>query len=189
MRGAAILPHLATLATLRMEVFRAWPYLYEGDLRYEQDYLATYAASAGAAVVVAREDDTIVGASTCLPLTDESASMQGAFRAAGFDPARVCYFGESVLRPAFRGQGAGVAFFAAREAHARSLPGVTMAAFCAVIRSADDPRRPADAGTLEPFWHHRGFAPQPGLICTMAWREIGGTQEVENRLQVWLKSL
>lgn len=189
MRGADILPLLADLATLRIEVFRDWPYLYDGDPNYERDYITTYARSPRAAIVIARDGHDIVGASTCLPLSDEDVAMQAPFRRAGLDVARICYFGESVLRAAYRGQGIGVAFFAAREAHARSLAGIDTAAFCAVIREADDPRRPNDAGTLEHFWHHRGFAPRQGLICTMAWREIGKSDEVKNRLQVWLKPL
>ncbi|MCW8307052.1 GNAT family N-acetyltransferase [Acidiphilium sp. PA] len=189
LQGAAILQHLAALAELRMKVFRAWPYLYEGDAAYERDYVATYAASRHAAIIVARDDQIIVGASTCLPLTDEAESLQAPFRAAGFEPATICYFGESVLLEPYRGQGAGVAFFTAREAHARTIEGVTHAAFCAVIRGAADPRRPTGATPLDEFWRHRGFTLRAGLICTMRWREIGTEAEVENRLQAWLKQL
>nr|WP_324503127.1 GNAT family N-acetyltransferase [Acidiphilium rubrum] len=189
LRGAAILPHLAALADLRMTVFRAWPYLYEGDAAYERHYVATYAASRHAAIIIARDAQTIVGASTCLPLTDEAESLQTPFRAAGLDPAAICYFGESVLLEPYRGQGAGVAFFTAREAHARAIHGVTHAAFCAVIRNPADPRRPPRTTPLDDFWRHRGFTPHPGLICTMRWREIGTEAEIENHLQAWLKPL
>ncbi|HQT61051.1 MAG TPA: GNAT family N-acetyltransferase [Acidiphilium sp.] len=170
-------------------MFRAWPYLYDGDEAYERDYVATYAASERAAIVIAREGETIIGASTCLPLTDEDEAMQAPFRAFGFDPAAVFYFGESVLLPAYRGRGIGVGFFREREAHARSVSDATYAAFCAVIRDETDQRRPADATTLDAFWRKRGYAPVPDLACRMRWREIGGVGEVENRLQVWMKPL
>jgi GNAT superfamily N-acetyltransferase len=100
------------------------------------------------------------------------------------DPARVCYFGESVLLPADRGPGIGVAFFAAREAQARRL-GLAEAAFCAVDRAPDDPRRPADYVPLDGFWTRRGYTRQPGLAVTFSWRELGGTAEVANRLTFW----
>ncbi|MDD2875947.1 MAG: GNAT family N-acetyltransferase [Acidiphilium sp.] len=183
------MPHLASLAALRIAVFRDWPYLYEGDAAYERRYVATYAASARAAIIVARDGETIVGASSCLPLTDEADEFQQPFRAAGFDPARVFYFGESVLLPDYRGQGVGVAFFNHREAHAREVSAATHAAFCAVIRDPADPRRPTGAVPLDDFWRKRGFAPHPDLICRMRWREIGDATEVENRLQAWLKPL
>lgn len=189
LRGGAILPHLDTLVALRTAVFRDWPYLYAGDAAYERNYVATYAASARAAIIVARDGDAIVGASTCLPLVDETEAMQAPFRNAGIDPGSVFYFGESVLLPAWRGHGAGVAFFAAREAHAMAVSDAGFAAFCGVIRDPADPRRPAGAVPLDAFWGKRGFAPRPGLICRMRWREIGQDREAENALQVWMKRL
>jgi GNAT superfamily N-acetyltransferase len=187
--GPALVPVLPALARLRTEVFRAWPYLYEGEADYEQTYIQAYVTSPRAAIIVAFDGAEPVGASTCLPLADETDNIQAPFRARGIDPARVFYFGESVLLPRYRGSGAGVAFFAAREAHARAVSEADYAAFCAVIRAPDDPRRPPDAVPLDAFWRKRGYTPMPGMTCTMHWREIGTTGETENRLAFWLKSL
>src|SRR5690242_19351414 len=41
--GAAIEGYLDVLAALRIRVFREYPYLYDGSLAYEQEYLASYA--------------------------------------------------------------------------------------------------------------------------------------------------
>jgi len=84
LRGAAIGPVLADLARLRSTVFRAWPYLYEGDGGYESEYLRRYVTSAHAAVVVARDGEAIVGAATCLPLAEETAAVAAPFRARGW---------------------------------------------------------------------------------------------------------
>jgi len=43
LKGKEILPYLTELAHLRMTVFKEYPYLYEGDLAYEEKYLQTYA--------------------------------------------------------------------------------------------------------------------------------------------------
>src|SRR3546814_17412033 len=74
--GAEAAAHIGELARLRMTVFRAFPYLYDGDPAYEERYLATYLRCPRAVVVVAREDGRedgrkagrIVGAATALPL-------------------------------------------------------------------------------------------------------------------------
>ena len=42
--GDGLLPYLDDLAALRIAVFREWPYLYEGNLGYEANYLGRYAA-------------------------------------------------------------------------------------------------------------------------------------------------
>lgn len=187
--GAALLPLLPALAELRRTVFRAWPYLYDGDAGYEAGYGRAYAESARAALVVAFQGDQPVGAATCLPLADEEETVKAPFLAHGIDPARVFYFGESVLLPGLRGQGVGVRFFAHREAHARAVSDADLACFCAVARAPDDARRPADFTPLDRFWRKRGYAPMPGLACTMRWREVGGSEETPHRLDVWSKPL
>ena len=49
---AAVIPDLARL---RIAIFREFPYLYDGSLDYETDYLKLYATTPGAIVVTARD--------------------------------------------------------------------------------------------------------------------------------------
>jgi GNAT superfamily N-acetyltransferase len=187
--GESMRPHLPALARLRIAVFRDWPYLYDGTLDSEQRYLAELAASPRAGLAVAFEGSEPVGCSTCLPLTDAQAEIAAPFRAVGLDPARYFYFGESVLLPRYRGQGIGVAFFREREAHARRTSDADYACFCAVERPADHPLRPPDAVPLTTFWQRRGYTHRPDLACTMRWKQVDTTVEVENRLSFWIKPL
>ncbi len=185
-KGAAIAPLLSALAALRISVFREFPYLYDGDAAYEQTYLQTYVSAADAAVIIAQDGADIIGASTCLPLAVETPNIQAPF--AGQDLSKIFYFGESVLAPAYRGQGIGVKFFEAREAQARAT-GHTTTAFCAVQRAENHPARPADYAPLDDFWHHRGYTKQPHLTCQMSWRDLGEAAETHKTLVFWTKSL
>lgn len=187
LHGEAVIPHLEAVATLRMTVFADYPYLYEGDIGYETDYLRRYAASPRALFVLARDGAQVVGASTAIPLDEDADSFQRAFRAAGILPATVFYFGESVLLPAFRGRGIGHAFFDAREQRAREL-GRQICAFCAVDRAADDPRRPEGYRGNEAFWDKRGYRRQPAMRCELDWPEPG-IGDVPHSLTFWLRSL
>lgn len=186
--GAAARPHLASLAALRTEVFAEFPYLYAGDREEEARYLATYAEGKGAAIVVALDGDTAVGAATCQPMADTHGEVREAFARSGHDIAATCYFGESVLRASYRGQGIGVGFFTAREAHARSL-GLRIATFCAVVRNPNDPRRPVSYTPLDAFWRKRGYVHHPELSCVMRWRELGDDRETPHTLSFWVKEL
>jgi len=188
LRGPDLLPVLDDVARLRIRVFNDWPYLYQGSLDYERDYLAAYAATPDAVCVVARAGDEVVGASTGLPLLDDGPAFRQPFEAAGIDPARVFYFGESVLLPAWRGRGIGHAFFDAREAHARALGRFAMTAFCAVDRAGDDPRRPAGHRDNDVFWRRRGYARQPGMTMHLRWEEVG-RGEVSHPLTFWTRAL
>lgn len=107
LRGAEIEPHIDDLARLRIQVFREFPYLYDGNLDYEAEYLATYVRSADSLCVLVLDAGQVVGASTALPLQDETEEFQQPFVAAGWNPARIFYCAESVVLPAWRGRGLG----------------------------------------------------------------------------------
>lgn len=187
--GPEIVPHLAAVAALRIEVFRDWPYLYDGDTAYEREYLAVYARSPDSLFVLAIDRGEVVGASTGMPLADESAAFQLAFREQGIDPARVFYFGESVLRRPWRGRGIGHRFFDEREAWARRLGRFSMTAFCAVERAPDDPRAPPGHRVNDLFWCKRGYRRQDDMLCELDWRELGQAAPTTQRLRFWLRAL
>ena len=194
--GPALERAIPDLAQLRIRVFREYPYLYDGDADYEAKYLATYAQARGGVVVLVRDGERIVGASTGLPLVEETDEVQAPFTAAGYDPARVFYLGESVLLPEYRGRGIGVRFFEEREAHARDLAADPASgfgpfdwlSFCAVERAADDPRRPPGYQPLDRFWQHRGYTRHPELRTTFRWQEIGETAESPKPMVFWLRA-
>lgn len=186
--GDKIAPVIADVATLRIAVFRDWPYLYEGDLAYERNYLRAYQESPGAVIVVALDGEALVGASTGLPLPEADAEFAEAFAGSEYDPAEIFYCAESVLLPAYRGQGAGHQFFDLREAHARKL-GFRYSAFCGVIRPKDHPARPAQYRPLDAFWQKRGYTPLDGVVAHFAWRDLGDDAESPKPLQFWIHSL
>ncbi|WP_353982174.1 GNAT family N-acetyltransferase [Salinicola endophyticus] len=189
LRGSQIAPHVEDLAHLRITVFREFPYLYDGSLDYEAEYLDTYVRSADSLCVLVRDAGRVVGASTALPLTDETMEFQHPFLTAGWDPARIFYCAESVVLPAWRGRGLGVRFFAEREAHARRLDRFDWCAFCAVQRPADHPRRPADYQPLDAFWARRGYRHHPELHTQYRWRDLDETEESAKPMSFWLKEL
>lgn len=188
-QGAAVRGHLAAVAALRMQVFRAFPYLYDGDMAYETGYLDAYARSPDSVFVLAFDGADVVGAATGIPLADDDPAFQAPVRAQGLAVADVFYFGESVLQPAYRGRGLGHAFFDAREAHARRLGRFAWTAFCSVDRAPDDPRRPENHRPNDAFWQKRGYVRQPGMTMRLAWRELGEDHDSEKPLTFWMRPL
>lgn len=187
LRGEEIRPYLAELGGLRIQVFREYPYLYDGDIGYEETYLETYARTQRSLVVLLKSGNAIVGATTCLPMADESAEFQAPFLAAGYDLDEIFYLGESVILSAFRGRGAGHEFFRRREAHARSVDPFRYTCFCAVDRPIDHPLRPAGYEPLGAFWSRMGYSKDPALQCELEWKEITEESPTRKRLSYWLK--
>lgn len=179
---------LDDVARLRIEVFRAWPYLYDGDEAYERHYLQTYRQSENAILVAAFDGDRLVGASTGTPMEDHAEDFAAAFDGQGIDLNDIFYCAESVLLPGFRGRGIGHAFFDAREGHARAM-GRRYVAFCGVVRPADHPLKPKQYQPLDPFWRKRGYAPVKGAVAQFRWKDIDQSEETEHPLQFWMRAL
>lgn len=176
------------LAALRIMIFRDFPYLYDGDFAYEKSYLETYFRSERSLFVLAKNEGRIVGASTAIHLQDETPAIQTPLQRNGYELKHGMYFGESILRKEYRGQGVGRSFFKVRDDFARTQR-CQFAAFCAVIRPATHPLKPSTHRGLEPLWSAMGFQPLAGVTTTMTWRDIGQKEETEKSLQFWTKKL
>lgn len=185
--GREALPFLDQLAKLRLEIFRDYPYLYDGDLAYEKNYLSTYAHSPRALMVLAIDQDEVVGVSTGIPLIEEEAAFIIPLLGTGYEPQQIFYFGESVLKQSYRGQGVGKAFMQARETYALSLPGIEITCFCSVIRNNNDPRQPQNYRSIEPFWHQQGYERLKGVETEYTWKELGEESASAKRMQFWMK--
>ena len=182
---ASVLPDLAQL---RITVFRDFPYLYDGDLEYEQRYLNRFSQAQGAVIVVAREGAQVVGAATGVPLGEVEPEFALPFQQRGYDMSTIFYCAESVLLSEYRGRGIGHAFFDHREAHARAL-GATQCCFCSVIRPDTHPAKPATYRSLDGFWHKRGYAPLPDATVSFDWKDVDEDIETQKKLQVWTRQL
>ena len=136
-RGPELEPWIDVLGGLRIAVFREFPYLYEGDLKYEREYLRTYLSCPRSLVVFARDAaGRAVGATTCMPMADETEGFRGPFERAGVPTDDVLYLGESIVLPEFRGGGLGGEFFARRDLAPRDDPDASADVVRPAIRRA-----------------------------------------------------
>jgi GNAT superfamily N-acetyltransferase len=186
--GSAARPYIPELAKLRMTIFRDFPYLYEGDLAYEEKYLSTYTASPDSFLAIVFDGEKVVGATTAIPLLQETAEFKKPFMEHGYELAKIFYFGESLLYPQYRGQGIGVRFFEEREKQALSY-GATLATFCAVERPDNHPLKPTGYRSLHEFWRKRGFERSPVLQTSYSWKDVGDAEETFKPMVFWLKWL
>lgn len=188
LEGINLSSALMEIAQLRIEVFREWPYLYQGDLDYERRYLQPYVDSEHAIVIGVYDGDRLVGVSTGTPMVDHSDDFAAGFAKTDYTLEQIFYCAESILLPPYRGKGIGHRFFDAREAHAKQL-GFRFSAFCAVERGKDHPARPSSYRPLDGFWRSRGYAPLPEVIAHFAWKDIDDRVETVKPMQFWIKSI
>ncbi len=186
--GRDLLDHLSDIARLRIAVFREYPYLYDGDLAYEERYLRNLCESPQGMVALALAGGRVVGASTGLPLTDEADGIRRPFEEAGPAVERIFYCAESVLLPSHRGRGVYRRFFAERERYA-SARGFAFATFCGVERAAHHPRSPPGYLPLDGIWTKLGYERRPELRTNIAWKDLDEEGESPKPMVFWLKRL
>ena len=178
-----------SLANLRIEVFRDFPYLYDGSYEYEEEYLDTFSRAEDNVLVIAFDGENVVGASTGLPMDQEMEDIKEPWIKKGYNPEKIFYLGESVLKPEYRGQGIGVRFFEEREKHAQNSGRFNIITFCRVIRPEDHPLRPDGYIPLDNFWKKRGYQPTEDIIGYFPWKDIDQDEETQKPLHYWYKEI
>lgn len=187
--GAALNDYINDLARLRIQVFKEFPYLYDGDLSYETQYLKTYQSCEQSVIVLALLRGKVVGASTGIPLKFETEEFKSPIAKAGYDLENFFYCAESVLQADYRGKGLGIRFFEEREAHAAQLGGFQYSCFCAVDRPKDHVLRPKNYKSLEHLWVKQGYQEHPQLKSHYSWKDLGDSQETVKPMTYWIKQL
>lgn len=185
--GLQIKKLLNKLGHLRVQVFRDFPYLYDGSMEYEGEYLELYVNNEDSYVFAVFDGDFMVGATTAIPLKHTTQELKATFEANGYNIEEIMYFGESVLLKEYRGQGIGHLFFDKREAYTKALGNYKMTAFCSVDRPANHPLKPEGYQPNDAFWTKRGYIKQPNLHCNMLWKDIDSPSESSKSFTFWTK--
>lgn len=178
---------LRPLAELRLSVFWDYPYLYEGNLEYEEKYLATYFNCNESFILLLRDEGRIVGATTAIIAEAEEENFKKAFIEKQLNPLEGVYFGESLLLPQYRGQGLGKIFFQERERFAKNL-NRHWVAFCSVVRE-NHPLCPSQYQGHESMWSYLGYSPIEGMTTYYEWKDRDQIQSTQKLMQYWLKKL
>lgn len=187
LHGTQALPHFQDIARLRIKIFREFPFLYEGDLDYEREYLNVYLTHPESIIILCRNGSDVIGVSTAIPLQFEDDFVKKPFIEAKMDLKKIIYLGESVIEREFRGLGIGREFFERRLAHAKSLPGIQTAAFCTAIY--DPKKAPADFNSPVHLWRKYGFQENSQLKATYRWKSIGDSEETDKEMRYYTREL
>lgn len=177
------------LAELRIKVFKDFPYLYQGTLEYEKQYLLRYIRNPKALVLGLYDNNELVGATSALPLEDEDVEFKKPFVDSGLDVKEFFYFGESLLLKQYRGHGYGHLFFNERETYAKSFDQYKYSTFCSVDRPIDHPMKPKSYRPHDFFWQKRGYEKQQQLFSHLSWQDVDELQTTEKKLTFWMKKL
>lgn len=187
--GKAILSVLDDLAALRIRIFRAFPYLYEGTIDYELTYLQTYTDCPQSFLFCVYDGNKMIGATTCIPLVYETKEVQLPFIKSGMDIANIMYYGESMLDVKYRGKGIGKLFFEERENYSKTLNSINTVCFCAVERPDNHPMKPDYYTPHDIFWTKMGFSKNPDIFSCFEWQDLHEDSPTSKKMVYWFKKI
>lgn len=185
--GKEITNYIHEMGTLRVDMFHEYPYLYEGTLAYEEEYLNIYAQSDNSLIVMVRDKEKLVGMLTGLPLADWFDIVFDPFEKAGYNPSDVYYIGEGMLLEPYRGKFSYTPLIEKQEVIAKRV-GAKYISFCTVNRPDNHPQKPKDYRPLNGVWKRLGYR-ECGVIAEFEWTDVGETQPTKKPMQFWLKKL
>jgi GNAT superfamily N-acetyltransferase len=186
--GADMADAVNELATLRLDIFPEFPYLYQGRREDELTYLNTYAEAPDACVILACDGLTVIGAATGMPLVHEDARMRDAFAGTTIPLNEVYYVGELLFRPAYRNCGLGRKLLDGLENHIRSLGRYRTLTCATVERPNDHPLSPLDYIPITRFLARTGFVRLSGVTTSFMWCETDGVKR-DHHMQFWINDL
>ena len=187
--GKQAAAHIEEIAALRIEVFREFPYLYDGSFEYEKEYLARYFNAPDAKIFLVFDEKNAVGVTTCIPLWQEIPEIQKPFMEMGLNLQEYFYLGESILKKEYRGQGIGKKFFQFREEEAKKHSQVKYTTFSALTRKEDHLLKPDDYKSLNGFWRKSGYVLESDLYTFLCWKDVDQLKETRKKLEFWIKKL
>ena len=185
--GETLSGRLQDIARLRIDIFRDYPYLYDGTMAYEEQYLQTYLQPGGFAVLVEEGGET-VGAGTGIPLALEAEEFKAPFRTSNYDLSSIFYIGELVLLPSYRRRGLGRRLLTECERQAVAVVAFEHFALATVERPYNHPDKPLAYASLDSFWEAYGYVRMPRLKAMFPWQDVGAAEETLKPMIFWLKA-
>ncbi|MBI3774365.1 MAG: GNAT family N-acetyltransferase [Gammaproteobacteria bacterium] len=187
--GAEIGAFIEPLGRYRIEIFREFPYLYDGDMEYERHYLSRYLQSDESFLLLGQDASGIACACTGIPLAHEMEEFKAPFVDRGAPVTDKFYLGEIMIRKDLRGQGLGTRVMnlaLSTIARARKYQNVVL---CTVIRPSSHPLKPADYTFNDNLWRHAGFSKLTDFTVLFPWKDLGDAAETLKPMCYWLKPL
>lgn len=191
--GKDITPYIDTIAKFRLTAFKEFPYLYQGDLANERKYLEHYPKNLKSLLVLALQNNEVVGFLTGVPLAGDFpglADIQKACEQRHLNPQIFYYYGEGIIKPAYQGKGLFSQLMAAQELQLKKW-GFKHSCFLTVKRDKSHPLKPKHYSDPSKIWRHKGFQPF-GFELSYNWPTIlsnGKVKNHKNKLMLWVKTI
>lgn len=191
--GKKIEPHIQIVAQMRIKEFANYPYLYDGNMDYEKEYLTYYTKNEHSMLILVKEKNKVIACATSTPLSvfiDFFGDSRNSFERASKNIDQFYYYGEIIILPQYRNLGLGNQIYNKRLEYAKSLAYKNVA-IITVVRPSDHKLKPNNYIETYGLFEKQGFKPN-GITCEnsyLTFVECGVSKEKLNLMKYWEKEL
>lgn len=186
--GMGIRPYIHSIAKLRCEILKDYPYFEEPNPHRETAFLKTLSSCQEAIGVLIFDNTTLVGVSFGYPFSLENEALYLPLVEKGWDVTSCYFFGESTLLKPYRGRGIGHHFFDARESFVSQCHRFKRICFCAPTSLESTEGRPSDFVPMHDFWRKRGYIHHPEMQVVIHKKKVEEYLN-ETTLNFWIKEV
>ncbi|MDD2900219.1 MAG: GNAT family N-acetyltransferase [Desulfuromonadaceae bacterium] len=186
--GSAVAECLDDLASLRITIFREYPYLYDGLRKDELTYLRHYMETPEALVISVKDSGKMIGAATGMPLRYENESLVAPFSSTPYSVDDLYYVGEILFSPTYRDNGRGLRLLNQIEEYVSTLETYRFLTCATIVRPDNHSLRPENYIPIDRFLARTGFSMLPDVTTNFTWLETDGVSR-DHEMQFWLKEL
>lgn len=191
--GMQILQFMSTVPEIILKTFKEYPYLHCPTLEEKKEYISWFAHHQEGILVVAHEQDIILGFITGIPMKPVIAylpEMHDLLKMHKQDLTEYYYCGDVIVLPEYQKKGICSKMFSSFEQKVKTL-GYKGICLITSIREENHPLRPKEYQDPEKIWHHYGFEEtsiilknfQPTVID-----HLGTVENRENAFVFWVKN-
>ncbi len=188
-RRPAINDIIEDMAGLRIDIFKEYPYLYDGNLAYEKDYLSTFSQSENAIIIAAFVNGMLAGVISGLPLSEELDDFKNAFLNNDLPIDNVFYIGECVLLPQYRNMKLSKLLFDELEYLIKRKYQYKKICFCTIERPENHPLKPTNYKNNDVIWQKRNYVKHENISCNFEWKDIDKSEIDAKKMIFWTKEI
>lgn len=190
--GEQIRLYTRDLSHLCLEVYKEWPYLYEGSEEEGVEYIEErYVKNPDSLVCLAFQGNQLIGAAMGLPLCHAPPHYLTCFKS-DESLKDVFYWGELAVVPKHRHLKVAKEIYTKMGKEVIDSGKYRAIAFCEVTRSSDFIQKypkPDQYRGNDSLWLHLNFEIKANLTCQGKWRLVGEAQESTQDMVYWWKTL
>lgn len=188
LQGRDAQPYCEKIASLRITMFKEYPYLYEGILEEETEYLEMYFRSFESLLFLVFDQEALVAFASALPLDQSIQELNTPLLEQKIHPRDCLYIGELMITSPYRGRGILRYFLDSYEKFA-IRKGYSHLIFMTIKRTLSHKMCPENYRNPDPIWQHFGYERLPHKPLILTWKQIDTRQQEKNELDLWGKNI